>query len=95
VPDIAASCADDRVKAILRLNSAGRRYLIEDGSDVPKGVEVLSAMNDDMNCVFLHLLEIRALSEGPSKRRRRVVDDRVPMSTNPLVAESESELSHN
>jgi hypothetical protein len=45
------------VKAILRLNGAGRRYLIEDGSSISKGVEVLSAVNDDINCVFLHLLE--------------------------------------
>ncbi len=37
----AISCADDRiVKAILRLNGAGFRHLIEDGSSVSKGVEV-------------------------------------------------------
>jgi hypothetical protein len=45
------------VGAILRLNEAGRRYLIQDGSSVSKGVEVLSRVNDDINCVFLHLLE--------------------------------------
>jgi hypothetical protein len=45
------------VGAILRLNAAGRRYLIEDGSSISKGVEVLSRVNDDINCVFLHLLE--------------------------------------
>jgi hypothetical protein len=56
VPDFA--CADDRtIKAILRLNGAGRRYLIQDGSSFSKGVEVLSAVKDDINCVFLHLLE--------------------------------------
>jgi hypothetical protein len=39
VPDIA--CADGRtVKAILRLSGAGRRYLIEDGSSISKGVDV-------------------------------------------------------
>jgi hypothetical protein len=43
--------------AILRLNQAGRRYLIEDGSSVSKGVEVLSAVRSDINCVFFHLLE--------------------------------------
>jgi hypothetical protein len=48
---------DPTVKAILRLNGAGRRYLIEDGSSVSKGVDVLSAVNDDINCVLLHLLE--------------------------------------
>jgi hypothetical protein len=45
------------VSAILRLNDAGRRYLIQDGSSVSKGVEVLSAVRSDINCVFLHLLE--------------------------------------
>jgi hypothetical protein len=45
------------VGAILRLNAAGRRYLIEDGSPVSKGVEVLSRVCSDINCVFLHLLE--------------------------------------
>jgi hypothetical protein len=45
------------VVAILRLNEAGRRYLIEDGSSVSKGVEVLSAVSSDINCVLLHLLE--------------------------------------
>jgi hypothetical protein len=45
------------VGAILRLNGAGRRYLIEDGSSISKGVEVLSRVNNDVNCVFLHLSE--------------------------------------
>jgi hypothetical protein len=43
--------------AILRLNAAGRRYLIEDGSSITKGVKVLGAVCSDINCVFLHLLE--------------------------------------
>jgi hypothetical protein len=46
------------VGTMLRLNVAGRRYLlVQDGSSIPKGVEVLSRVNDDINCVFLHLLE--------------------------------------
>jgi hypothetical protein len=45
------------VGAILRLNAAGRRYLVQDGSSISKGVEVLSAVSHDINCVFLHLLE--------------------------------------
>jgi hypothetical protein len=51
---------EDRVgdaDAILRLNRAGRRYLIEDGSSISKGVEVLSRVNNVINCVFFHLLE--------------------------------------
>jgi hypothetical protein len=62
VPDI--RCADDRnVTAILRLNSAGRRYLIEGGSSISKGVSVLSGVSDDINCVFLHLLENPSLCD--------------------------------
>jgi hypothetical protein len=45
------------VVAILRLNAAGRRYLVQDGSSISKGVEVLIRVNDDINCVFFHLLE--------------------------------------
>ncbi len=45
------------VGATLRLNGAGRRYLVQDGSSISKGVEVLSRVNNDINCVFLHLLE--------------------------------------
>jgi hypothetical protein len=45
------------VGAILRLNKAGRQYLVQDGSSISKGVEVLSKVNNDINCVFLHLLE--------------------------------------
>jgi hypothetical protein len=45
------------VGAILQLNAAGRRYLIEDGSSISKGVDVLNLVNDDINCLFLHLLE--------------------------------------
>jgi hypothetical protein len=67
VPEI--PCADDgTVKAILRLNRAGRRYLIKVGSSVSKGVDVLSAVSDEIDCVFLHLLE------SPSLCDRRATD---------------------
>jgi hypothetical protein len=55
LPNIEQAGGD--VRAILRLNKAGRRYLIEDGSSISKGVEVLSAVSNDINCVFMHLLE--------------------------------------
>jgi hypothetical protein len=45
------------VEAILRLNAAGRRYLAQDGSSISKGVQVLSAVSNEIDCVFLHLLE--------------------------------------
>jgi hypothetical protein len=57
LPDIDLVNEAGDVSAILRLNEAGRRYLIEDGSSISKGVEVLSSLNDEINCVFLHLLE--------------------------------------
>jgi hypothetical protein len=56
LPDIDQDNEAGDVGAILRLNGAGRRYLI-DGSSISKGVEVLSRVNNDINCVFLHLLE--------------------------------------
>jgi hypothetical protein len=57
LPDIDWENEVGDVGAILRLNEAGRRYLIEDGSSISKGVEVLIGVNNDINCVFLHLLE--------------------------------------
>jgi hypothetical protein len=45
------------VNSILQLNRAGRRYLIEDGSSISKGVDVLSRVSSDINSVFFHLLE--------------------------------------
>jgi hypothetical protein len=54
---------DGTVKAILRLNGAGRRYLIKDGSSISKGVDVLSAVSDEIDCVFIHLLENPSLCD--------------------------------
>jgi hypothetical protein len=45
------------VGTILRLNQAGRRYLIADAGSIAKGVAVLVAMGDDLGCLFYHLLE--------------------------------------
>jgi hypothetical protein len=51
-------CHDDAdFRSIFDLNRAGRRYLVQDGSSISKGVDVLSRVNDDINSVFLHLLE--------------------------------------
>jgi hypothetical protein len=58
LPEIDLENGVGDVGAILRLNEAGRRYLVQDGSSISKGVEVLSRVNDDdIDCVFLHLLE--------------------------------------
>jgi hypothetical protein len=45
------------IRSIFELNRAGRRYLVQDGSSISKGVDVLSRVNDNINSVFLHLLE--------------------------------------
>jgi hypothetical protein len=46
------------IGAIFRLKKVGRRYLIEDGSSISKGVDVLSeCCEHNTNCVFLHPLE--------------------------------------
>jgi hypothetical protein len=42
---------------IFDLNRAGRRYLVQDGSSISKGVDVMSRVSSDINSVFLHLLE--------------------------------------
>jgi hypothetical protein len=57
LPDIDLEIEASDVVTILRLNAAGRRYLIEDGSSVSKGVKVLSRVSSDINSVFFHLLE--------------------------------------
>jgi hypothetical protein len=57
LPDINQENEAGDVGAILRLNEAGRRYLVQDGSSISKGVEVLCAVSNEINCVFLHLLE--------------------------------------
>jgi hypothetical protein len=45
------------VSVILRLNAAGRRYLVQDGCFISKGVEVLSRVNNGIYCVLYHLLD--------------------------------------
>jgi hypothetical protein len=57
LPDIDLEIQAGDVGAILRLNEVGRRYLVQDGSSISKGVEVLSAVSNEINCLFLHLLE--------------------------------------
>jgi hypothetical protein len=45
------------INSIFELNRAGRRYLVLDGSSISKGVDVLSGVSNNINSVFLHLLE--------------------------------------
>jgi hypothetical protein len=59
LPDLDSSGVRFRdLRSILRLNRAGRGYLKGGhGSVVSKGIGVLNGVSDDVNCVFLHLLE--------------------------------------
>jgi hypothetical protein len=82
LPDIDPENEAGDLGAILRLNEAGRRYLVQDGSSISKGVEVLSKVKNYINCVFLHLLE------NPRLCDRRAVEmvtagESNSMSTNP------------
>jgi hypothetical protein len=45
------------LQCILRLNQAGRRYLIDDPASKERGLNVLLKVQDDLNCLFLHLQE--------------------------------------
>jgi hypothetical protein len=45
------------IRSIFELNRAGRRYLAQDGPSISKGVDVLSGVSNNINSVFLHLLE--------------------------------------
>jgi hypothetical protein len=71
------------VGAILRLNEAGRRYLIEDGSSISKGVKVLSRVNTNINCIFLHLLENPRLCDRSAVEMVTAGESNGSRSTNP------------
>ena len=59
---------DKIANTILRLNKAGRRYLVEDPASKEKGVELLIEVKDDVNCSFFHLLENPSLCERNAER---------------------------
>jgi hypothetical protein len=89
LPDIILNDRAGDVGAILRLNAAGRRYLVQDGSSISKGVEVLSRVNDDINCVFLHLLDNPRLCDR-SAVEARDADQRSSSSTSAATARRRS-----
>jgi hypothetical protein len=55
IPGLHLGAGDCR--SILDLNRVGRRYLVQDGSSISKGVAVLSRVSGNINSVFLHLVE--------------------------------------
>jgi hypothetical protein len=54
---VSAHDKTEELGSILRVNQAGRRYLIDDARSIAKGVEVLIDVRDDLDCFFYHLLE--------------------------------------
>jgi hypothetical protein len=73
------------VNSILQLNRAGRRYLVQDGSSISKGVDVLTRVNDDINSVFFHLLENPRLCDRSAVEMSSSIGniDNANMSTSP------------
>jgi hypothetical protein len=57
------------IRSILDLNRGGRRYLVQDGSSISKGVAVLSRVSSNINSVFLHLLENPRLCDRSAVER--------------------------
>jgi hypothetical protein len=74
----------------LQLNAAGRRYLVQDGSSISKGVDVLSGVSNDINSVFLHLLENPRLCDRSAVEISRVGTLDNTRSTSPRNHSGES-----
>jgi hypothetical protein len=74
------------VGAILRLNGAGRRYLVQDGSSVSKGIEVLSRVSNDTNYEFMHLLENPILCDRRAVEMVVAAGESNSGSSNPTVS---------
>jgi hypothetical protein len=51
------------IKTLLKLNANGRDYLVNNKACQEKGVDLLSRVSDDLNCLFLHLSENPSLCE--------------------------------
>jgi hypothetical protein len=85
LPDIHMENEEGDLGAILRLNGAGRRYLVQDGSSISKGVEVLSRVNNNINCVFLHLLENPRLCDRRAVEMVSSGESNSSRSTNPTA----------
>lgn len=55
------------------MNETGRRYPVQNRYSVSKGVEVLIRVNNDIHCVFLHLLEEESGSKSSKRTHRQRV----------------------
>jgi hypothetical protein len=67
LPDFTQEPLAGDIGAILGLNEAGRRYLVQDGSSISKGVDVLSRVTDDINCMVICWRIRDFAAEAPSR----------------------------
>ena len=56
-------------KGLLKMNRAGRKYILDDQINQAKGVEVLAAVRSKVDCLFLHLIENPFLCHREAKRK--------------------------
>jgi hypothetical protein len=61
------------VDAILALNQAGRRYVLDDYNNSSKALKVLSSgqVNNDLNAIYLHLIDHPSLCAIPQSDRKK------------------------
>jgi hypothetical protein len=74
------------VNSIFELNRAGRRYLVQDGSSISKGVDVLGGVSNginSVNSVFLHLLENPRLCDRSAVEMSSIGNIDTARSTSP------------
>jgi hypothetical protein len=73
------------VGCILRLNKAGRRYILRDPSSIPDSIGVFARVSNDVNCVLVHMLENPRLCD---QRTVEIVsgDESKGSSTNPTAS---------
>jgi hypothetical protein len=61
----------DSIEALLRLNQAGRGYLIGDAPSARSGFKLLYEARDDLDCLFTHLLENPSLCEAMRRKKKK------------------------
>jgi len=57
---------DELIRAICRLNKAGRSYICKDANSKEKCIQVLDKVKDDLDCLYYHLRENPVLFTGDS-----------------------------
>lgn len=60
---LARSQASRNLRSYMKLNHAGRRHIKDTPGNVDDSIKILGQVSDDLDCVFLHLLECPFLCE--------------------------------